>query len=187
MEQRILGSIGEIGLFSHLAGTASAVPAPHEKVIRARLLLNEAVDPHAGDTAWKGIVIGASMFILSAFIPLEYDYAAHVTLELERRDGQIKRYESQSAGTVRYQSSVRRHAHHNRRIERPCHAILPHRSDTAAGAGHCILFRQQRADHRTRHSHGVRQGALLRILIFTPERHSCLCSGGAVAADSYRI
>ena len=34
----------------------------------------------------------------------EYDYAAHMTLELERWDGQVKRYESQSsAGTAHYQ------------------------------------------------------------------------------------
>jgi hypothetical protein len=33
---------------------------------------------------------------------LEYDYAAHLSLELERWDGQVKRYESQSAGTARY-------------------------------------------------------------------------------------
>ena len=101
-EQRLLGSLGDIGLFSHLGGTGSAEPPANEKVVRARLLFDEAIDPHAGDAAWKGIVIGASMFILTPFIPLEYDYAAHVTLELERWDGQIKRYESQSAGTVRY-------------------------------------------------------------------------------------
>ena len=101
-EQRLLGSLGDIGLFSHLGRMDSVEPPENEKVIRARLLFDEAIDPHASDAAWKGIVIGASMFILTPFIPLEYDYAAHVTLELERWDGQIKRYESQSAGTVRY-------------------------------------------------------------------------------------
>ena len=50
----------------------------------------------------KGIVIGASMYILTPFSPLEYDYSAHLTLELERWDGEIKRYESQAAGTARY-------------------------------------------------------------------------------------
>jgi hypothetical protein len=43
------------------------------------------------------------MFILTPFIPLDYDYAAHMALELERWDGQVKRYESQSAGTAHYQ------------------------------------------------------------------------------------
>ena len=91
-EQRVLGTLREIGLFSHLGGTDSAEPPASEKFIRARLLFNETIDQHAGDKAWKGIVIGASMFILTPFIPLDYDYAAHVTLELERWDGQIKRY-----------------------------------------------------------------------------------------------
>jgi len=102
-EQRILGSLGDLGLFSYLAGMNTAPQASNGKVIRARLVLDEAIDSHAGHAAWKGIVIGASMFILTPFLPLEYDYAAHVALELERWDGQIKRYESQSAGTARYQ------------------------------------------------------------------------------------
>jgi len=102
-EQRVLGTLRKTGLFSRLGGTDSAEPPASEKFIRARLLFDEAIDSHAGDAAWKGIVISASMFILTPFIPLEYDYAAHVTLELERWDGQVKRYESQSAGTAHYQ------------------------------------------------------------------------------------
>jgi hypothetical protein len=102
-EQRVLGTLREIGLFSHIGDSDSAEPPASEKFIRARLLFDEAVDSHPGDVAWKGIVIGSSMFILAPFIPLEYDYAAHVTLELERWDGQVKRYESQSAGTAHYQ------------------------------------------------------------------------------------
>ena len=101
-EQRVLGTLREIGLFSHLGDSASAEPPASEKFIRVRLLFDEAVDSHPGDVAWKGIVIGTSMFILAPFIPLEYDYAAHMTLELERWDGQVKRYESQSAGTAHY-------------------------------------------------------------------------------------
>jgi len=101
-EQRILGSLSEMGLFSHLAASHSAPPAPGSKVIRARILFDEAIDPHAAGAAWKGIVMGASMYILTPFLPLEYDYATHVSLELERWDGQVKRYESQSAGTARY-------------------------------------------------------------------------------------
>jgi hypothetical protein len=102
-EQRVLGTLREIGLFSHLGDTASAEPPASEKFIRARLLFDEAVDPHPGDAAWKSIVIGVSMFVLAPFIQLEYDYATHVTLELERWDGQVKRYESHSAGTAHYQ------------------------------------------------------------------------------------
>jgi hypothetical protein len=102
-EQRLLGTLRKIGLFSHLGGTDSTEPPAGVKFIRARLLFDEDIDQHAGDKAWKSIVIGASMFILTPFIPLDYDYAAHMTLELERWDGQVKRYESQSAGTSHYQ------------------------------------------------------------------------------------
>lgn len=102
-EQRLLGAMRKIGLFSHLGGTDSTEPPAGGKFIRARLVFDEDIDQHAGDKAWKSIVIGASMFILTPFIPLDYDYAAHMTLELERWDGQVKRYESQSAGTSHYQ------------------------------------------------------------------------------------
>lgn len=101
-EQRILSSLADIGLFSHLTSVNTAAPASGEKMVRAKLLFDEAIDPHAGGAAWKGIIIGASMYLLTPFLPLEYDYAAHLSLELERWDGQVKRYESQSAGTVRY-------------------------------------------------------------------------------------
>jgi hypothetical protein len=102
-EQRLLGAMRKVGLFSHLGGTDSTEPPAGGKFIRARLVFDEDIDQHAGDKAWKSIVIGASMFILTPFIPLDYDYAAHMTLELERWDGQVKRYESQSAGTAHYQ------------------------------------------------------------------------------------
>ena len=102
-EQRLLGTLRKIGLFSHLGGTDSTEPPAGGKFIRARLVFDEDIDQHAGDKAWKSIVIGASMFILTPLIPLDYDYAAHMTLELERWDGQVKRYESQSAGTAHYQ------------------------------------------------------------------------------------
>jgi hypothetical protein len=102
-EQRLLGSLRKIRLFSHLGGTDSTEPPAGGKFIRARLLFDEDIDQHAGDKAWKSLVIGASMFILTPLIPLDYDYAAHMTLELERWDGQVKRYESQAAGTSHYQ------------------------------------------------------------------------------------
>ena len=101
-EQRVLGTLREIGLFSHLHDMNSPEPPTNEKFIRARVIFDEAVDSHPSDVAWKGIVIGVSMFTLAPFIPLDYDYSAHVTLELERWDGRVKRYESQSAGTAHY-------------------------------------------------------------------------------------
>jgi len=101
-EQRLLETFREIGLFARTGSMDSAGPAADEKAVHARILIDEMIDPHPGDAAWKGIVIGASMFLLTPIIPLQYDYASYVNLELERWDGQIKRYESQSAGTGHY-------------------------------------------------------------------------------------
>ena len=101
-QQRILSSLAELGLFSHLSSGHDG-SASNDKIVRAKILLSETIDPHAGGAAWKGIVIGASMYTLTPFLPLEYGYAARVSLELERWDGQLKRYEGQSSGTARYQ------------------------------------------------------------------------------------
>ena len=101
-EQRILSSLADIGLFSFLTSATSGAPTFGEKTVRARLLFDEAIDSHAGTTALKGIVLGASMYILTPFLPLEYEYAAHLSLDLERWDGEIKHYESRSAGSARY-------------------------------------------------------------------------------------
>jgi len=101
-EQRILSSLAEIGLFSHLVSVRTEAPAFGDKTVRARLLFDEAIDSHAGGAALKGIVLGASMYILTPFLPLEYEYAAHLSLDLERWDGEVKHYESRSAGSARY-------------------------------------------------------------------------------------
>jgi len=101
-EHRVLGTLREVGLFSRLGDMNSPEPPASEKFVRASLLFDETIDPHPGDVAWKSIAIGVSMFTLAPFIPLKYDYSAHVTLELERWDGRVKRYESQSSGTAHY-------------------------------------------------------------------------------------
>ncbi|HEU4684634.1 MAG TPA: hypothetical protein VFS39_09070 [Nitrospira sp.] len=101
-ERGVLASIRDIGLFARLGAPGSADLSANEKVIRAHVFVDEALDPHPGAAALKGFAIGASMFLLAPVVSLEYDYAAHVALELVRWDGQVKRYESQSAGTARY-------------------------------------------------------------------------------------
>jgi hypothetical protein len=101
-EHRVLSTLREVGLFSRLGDTNSPEPPASEKFIRAHLLFDEAVDSHPGDVTWKSIAVGVSMFTLAPFIPLEYDYSVRMTLELERWDGRVKHYESQSAGTAHY-------------------------------------------------------------------------------------
>lgn len=102
VERRILNQVQETGLFSTLIPLGGNGAGLGEKVVVARVTFDETVDPHAGEAAWKGFVIGASMFLLSPAIELDYDYAAQATLELERWDGQVKRYTAQSSGTAHY-------------------------------------------------------------------------------------
>jgi hypothetical protein len=102
VERRILNTVQETRLFSTLVPLGGS-PAPlGDKVVAARLTLDETIDPHSGEAAWKGFIIGASMFLLSPAIELRYEYAAKASLELERWDGQVKRYEARSAGTAHY-------------------------------------------------------------------------------------
>ncbi len=102
IERRILHTVQETRLFSTLVPLGGTSSALGDKVITARITFDQTIDPHAGEAAWKGFVIGVSMFLLSPAIELDYDYAAQATLELERWDGQVKRYEARSAGTAHY-------------------------------------------------------------------------------------
>jgi len=102
VEHRILNTVQETRLFSTLVPLGGNVDSLGDKVITARITFDETIDPHSGAAAWKGFLIGASMFLLSPAIELHYDYATKATLELERWDGQVKRYEARSAGTAHY-------------------------------------------------------------------------------------
>jgi hypothetical protein len=101
-EGRFLNAVNETRLFSSLIPLGGNPSSLGDKTVLARLTLNEMIDPRPGEAAWKGFVIGASMFLLSPVIELEYGYAAQTSLELERWDRQVKRYEASSAGRVRY-------------------------------------------------------------------------------------
>ena len=102
LERRILSSVQETNLFSTLMPLGGTSDSLGDKAVSARITVDETIEPHAWLSAFKGIVIGGSMFLLSPFIDLEYGYAATVALELERWDGHIKRYEGRSSGTVHY-------------------------------------------------------------------------------------
>ncbi|MBI3357636.1 MAG: hypothetical protein HY038_12890 [Nitrospirae bacterium] len=102
VERRILNSVQETRLFSTLVPLGGNVSSLGDKVVNARITMDETINPHSGEAAWKGFVIGPSMFLLSPIIELNYDYAAQASLELERWDGQVKHYEARSSGTARY-------------------------------------------------------------------------------------
>ncbi len=101
-ERRILNKVQETRLFSALIPLGGQADTLGEKIVSARITMDEAIEPHSWSTAFKGIIIGGSMFLLSPFIDFEYDYAATVSLELERWDGQVTRYEATSSGAVQY-------------------------------------------------------------------------------------
>jgi len=102
LERRILNSVQETQLFSLILPFGGTHGSADGKAINARILFEETIDSHSGQTALKGILVGASMFLLSPIIELNYDYAAKASLELERWDGEVKRYEARSSGTVYY-------------------------------------------------------------------------------------
>ena len=102
VERRILHTVQETRLFSTLVPLGGNLASLGDKVVTARITFDETIDTHSGAAAWKGFVIGASMFLLSPVIELDYDYATQASLELERWDGQVKRYEARSAGTAHY-------------------------------------------------------------------------------------
>jgi len=102
VERRILNKVQETRLFSTLIPLGAKPDSLGEKIVSARVTLDETIEPHSWLSAFKGIVLGGSMFLLSPFVDFEYDYAAKVGLELERWDGQVKRYEGISSGTVQY-------------------------------------------------------------------------------------
>ena len=101
-ERRILNKIQDTRLFSTLIPLGAQSDPLGEKIVSARITVDETIEPHSWLSAFKGIVLGGSMFLLSPLIDFEYDYAAKVGLELERWDGQVKRYEGISSGTVQY-------------------------------------------------------------------------------------
>jgi hypothetical protein len=102
LERRLLTSVQETRLFSTVIPLGGDSSSLSEKTVTARMTLEETIDPRSGASAWKGFLVGASMFLLAPLIELDYGYAAQATLELERWDGDVRRYEAASSGTARY-------------------------------------------------------------------------------------
>ena len=102
VERRILSSIQETSLFSTLIPMGEKPDSIGDKVVSARITVDETIEPHSWLSAFKGILIGGSMFLLSPFFDLEYGYSTTVALELERWDGHMKRYQATSSGSVHY-------------------------------------------------------------------------------------
>lgn len=103
-DQRVLIALRETQLFSHLIYPGHGQPTLEgQKHVTARLSVSETVDRYAGNNAFKGFVVGASMFLLTPLLPLKYSYASQMTLDLQRWDGDTRHYTADSHGTIHYQ------------------------------------------------------------------------------------
>lgn len=102
LERQVLGAIEATRLFSQHYQSGYSQPAADQARVTVRLSIDNLVEPHAGQAAWRGFVVGASMFALAPFISLNYDYGTQISLEMERWDGQIKRYTATSNGSAHY-------------------------------------------------------------------------------------
>ena len=102
LEHQILGAFEATKLFSQHFHSGYTQPATNQPHVTIRLTMNNSVEPHAGNAAWSGFVIGASMFLLAPIVTLDYDYGTQMVLEVERWDGQTKQYQASSAGTAHY-------------------------------------------------------------------------------------
>jgi len=102
LDRRLLGSLQNLALFSHLSLAEQESRTDNEKAIIAHVTIDDAVDSHPGEAAWKGFVIGTSMFLLAPVMDFHYDYGTHLTLEIERWDGTVKTYQAESSGTAKY-------------------------------------------------------------------------------------
>lgn len=102
LERQVLSAIEATRLFSQHYQSGHAQPATSQARVTVRLSIDNLVEPHAGQAAWRGLLVGASMFTLAPFIPLNYDYGAQMSLEMERWDGQTKHYSATSNGSAHY-------------------------------------------------------------------------------------
>ncbi|MDN5942437.1 MAG: hypothetical protein L0H94_11190, partial [Nitrospira sp.] len=102
LERQVLGAIEATRLFSQHYQSGYTQPETNQARVTVRLAIDNLVEPHAGQAAWRSLLVSASMFTLAPFISLNYDYGAQMSLEMERWDGQIKHYTATSNGSARY-------------------------------------------------------------------------------------
>ncbi len=102
LERQVLGAIASTRLFSQQYQPGQHQPAADQPRVTVRLSVNNLVEPHTGQAAWRDIVVVASLFTLAPFLSLDYGYGTAMDLEIERWDGQIKHYNASSNGSAHY-------------------------------------------------------------------------------------
>ena len=84
LERQVLGAIEATRLFSQHYQSGYTQPAANQAHVTVRLSIDNLVEPHAGQAAWRGFLVGASMFTLAPFISLNYDYGAQTSSPTRR-------------------------------------------------------------------------------------------------------
>ena len=102
VEHQILGAFEATNSFPSTSNPAMHSRQPTSPMSRFDSRSTISVEPHAGEAAWSGFIIGASMFLLAPIVTLDYDYGTQMALEVERWDGQTKQYQASSSGTAHY-------------------------------------------------------------------------------------
>ena len=87
IERQVLGAIEATRLFSQHYQSGYMLPTANQARVTVRLSIENLVEPHAGQAAWRSFLIGASMFTLSPFVSLNNDYGATMSVVMERSDG----------------------------------------------------------------------------------------------------
>lgn len=65
---------------------------------------SEAEDWHHGANAFKGILIGLTMFVLTPVLRMDYDFEQEISIQAHRWDGQVKNYTAKGSGSNSFTS-----------------------------------------------------------------------------------
>lgn len=96
-ERRVVAKINDTGLFKEVIyGFYSRKPEP--PYIDAKLDVSESMNDHAGSNAAKGFFIGASLWLLTPALPLNYDYTTEFDLDVVWPNNQRRSYKAECAG-----------------------------------------------------------------------------------------
>jgi hypothetical protein len=99
-QKRFMTNLKDTHLFSKV--TTETPTIQPDKMANFALSVAENQDTNQGANAAKGFFIGASLYLLTPVLPLSYDFAQDMTLNVTRSDGRSKRYTAKGKGEARY-------------------------------------------------------------------------------------
>lgn len=97
---RFLNAVGRTGLFTPVR--AGAPDQGVQRYVTMALTVREGRDTHQGDAAWKGALMGLSLYLLAPVLPLQYDFDSQMDLTVALIDGRKKQYTARGSGTANF-------------------------------------------------------------------------------------